>query len=134
MMIILQNIIERIIAHAQREAPIEACGYLAGTDDRIIEVYVMKNIDEREDHFSFNPQEQFAVHKKARQADLRIIGVYHSHPVTPPRPSTEDIKLAYDPAPLYVIISLMDGQPAVKGFWIRQGTVNEEPLDIEDKV
>lgn len=133
-MIIAQNIIEQIIAHARREAPIEACGYLAGIDDRITAFYEMKNIDGREDHFSFDPQEQFATHKKARQAGLRIIGVYHSHPETPARPSVEDIHLAYDPTPLYVIISLMEGRPAVKGFRIRQGKVNEEPLISEDKV
>lgn len=133
-MIILQNIIERIIAQARREAPIEACGYLGGINDRITEVYEMKNIDGREDHFSFDPQEQFAVHKRARQAGIKITGVYHSHPVTPARPSMEDIALAYDPTPLYVIVSLTEGKPTVKGYWIRQGTVNEEQLNIEDKV
>lgn len=132
-MIIAQNIIERIIGHAKREAPIEACGYLVGMDDRIIEVYVMKNIDGREDHFSFDPQEQFVAHKYARQAGLKIIGIYHSHPATPARPSAEDIKLAAVPAYLYVIISLKEGLPAVKGFWIRERTVTEEPLMIEDK-
>jgi len=132
-MIISQNIIERIIDHAKREAPIEACGYLVGTDDRIIEVYVMKNIDGREDHFSFDPQEQFAAHKNARQAGLKIIGIYHSHPVTPARPSAEDIRLAAVPTYLYVIVSLMEDLPAVKGFWIKERTVTEEPLMIEDK-
>ena len=130
-MIITQDAIERIIAHAEREAPIEACGYLAGTDDWITTFYELKNIDGREDHFSFDPQEQFAVHKKARQAGLRIIGVYHSHPITPARPSAEDIALAYDPASLYIIVSLLGGKPVVKGFWIRQGTVSEESLNVE---
>jgi proteasome lid subunit RPN8/RPN11 len=130
-MIIAQNIIEQIIAHARRVAPIEACGYLAGLDNRITAIYEMKNIDGREDHFSFEPQEQFAAHKKARQAGLRIIGIYHSHPVTPARPSVEDIKLAYDPASLYVIVSLADASPVVKGFWIQQGILSEELLNIE---
>jgi [CysO sulfur-carrier protein]-S-L-cysteine hydrolase len=133
-MIISRNIIEEIIAHARREAPIEACGYLAGFADRITAIYEMKNIDGREDHFSFDPQEQFAVHKKARRRGLKIIGGYHSHPVTPARPSVEDIKLAYDPGSLYVIVSLLENKPAVKGFWIRPETVIEEPLIIEDKV
>src|SRR5664280_1404233 len=116
-MIIAENIIEEITAHARREDPIEACGYLGSVDNRITAIYEIKNIESREDHFSFDPQEQFAAHKKARQAGLKIISVYHSHPVTPARPSAEDIKLAYDPAPLYIIISLMDGKSAVKGFW-----------------
>lgn len=130
-MIITRNVIERIIDQSKWVAPIEACGYLAGKDNRISEAYILKNIDGRADHFSFDPQEQFAAHKKARQAGLQIIGVYHSHPVTPARPSVEDLRLAYDPASLYVIISLAEDQPAIKGFWIKQGTVNEEQLIIE---
>ncbi|MEE9914061.1 MAG: M67 family metallopeptidase [Deltaproteobacteria bacterium] len=133
-MMITQKIVEAMIAHAEREAPIEACGYLGGLDNGITAIYEMKNVDGREDHFSFDPQEQFAVHKKVRQAGLKIIGVYHSHPATPARPSAEDIKLAYDPAALYVIVSLLATRPDVKAFWIRQGMIDEETLIIEGKL
>lgn len=129
-MIIFKNIIEGIYAQVRLAAPIEACGYLAGSEGRITSYYPLTNIDNREDHFSFDPQEQFVAQKSARREGLKIIGVYHSHPVTPARPSTEDIALAYDPAALYVIVSLMDEKPVIKGFWIRQGMVREEELII----
>ncbi|MFA5180484.1 MAG: M67 family metallopeptidase [Syntrophales bacterium] len=131
-MIIPKNIIAGIFAQAQAAAPIEACGYLAGAGGRVARYYPLTNVDGREDHFSFDPEEQFAAHKSARQEGIGIVGVYHSHPATPARPSAEDIRLAYDPSIVYVIFSLMDGVRTVKGFHIRQGKVEEEPLKIDE--
>lgn len=129
-MIIEKEVIERIIKHAEREAPIEACGYLVGRDGRVTLAYPMTNAEGREDHFTFDPAEQFAVLKAVRQEGLEIVGAYHSHPATPARPSAEDIKLAYDPGILYVIVSLMEGQRTVKAFRIKEGEVEEEVLEI----
>ena len=39
-------------------------------------------------HFSFSPQEQLRVLKEF--SHLQIIGIYHSHPLSPPTPSQED--------------------------------------------
>ncbi len=133
MMIITQQILERMIAHAEREAPIEACGYLAGRNGRVETDYAMTNVDAREDHFSFDPTEQFAVRREARRAGLQIIGVYHSHPATPARPSEEDIRLAYDPEPVYVIVSLAGMEPAVRAYRIRGGAVEEENLTVIER-
>jgi len=125
-----RDVVERVIAHAEREAPIEACGYLAGAGGQVTRHYPMTNMEGREDHFTFDPREQFAVHKTVRQEGLEIIGAYHSHPATPARPSVEDIRLACDPALIYVIISLMGGQRGVKAFRIREGKAEDEPLTV----
>ena len=57
---------DRIVAHAQNEAPIEACGLIAGElsgDDKIVKkVYILTNVDHAEEHFTLDPKEQlFAV-------------------------------------------------------------------------
>ncbi|WP_201763863.1 M67 family metallopeptidase [Methanosphaerula palustris] len=121
---------ESLFTQAEYEAPIEACGYLAGTDGQITRHFPLTNIDGKEDHFSFDPQEQFATLKAARQEGLSIIGMYHSHPASPARPSPEDVRLAYDPTIVYIIISLMNDTRTVRGFYIRKGEVVEEPLTI----
>lgn len=131
---ILKRVLKGIIAHARADAPVEACGYLAGTEGQISDFYPLKNADGREDHFSFLPEEQFAVHKSIRQAGRQIIAVYHSHPESPAGPSAEDIRLAYDPALLYVIVSLADETPVVKGFWIREGVVREVSFNVEEEI
>lgn len=132
-MIIKRNIVEAIFAQAEQGAPIEVCGYLAGDSGRVTRFYAMRNVDGKADHFSFDPKEQFDVHKSARQEGMRIIGVYHSHPVTPARPSLEDIRMAYDPAIVYVIVSLMGGVRTIRGFHITQGKVEDEPLITEEE-
>lgn len=131
-MIIRGDIVEAIFAQAALESPVESCGYLAGTDGRIVRRYPMTNVDGSGEHFSFDPKEQFAAQKAMRQEGFRLIGVYHSHPATPARPSAEDIRLTYDPAVLYVIVSLMNNEKTIKGFRIRQGIVEEESLIIEE--
>jgi len=125
------EVIKRILSHAERDAPIEACGYLLGSGDLITTDLPMTNAEGREDHFTFDPKEQFEAYRTARAQGVDILGAYHSHPVTPARPSVEDIKLAFDPGILYVIVSLMGGQRTVKAFRIREGKVEEESLVIE---
>ena len=62
-----------------------------------------------------------------------MLGVYHSHPETPARPSAEDIRLALTPNVTYVIVSLQDCEcVVVKGFRIENGTVGE--VSIKTKV
>ena len=130
---IRKDILEHIVAHAQKDAPIEACGYLLGEEGSITTALPMTNADGREDHFTFDPKEQFDAYKKARSWGVRIIGAYHSHPATPARPSAEDIRLALHPELLYVIVSLAGNERTIKAFWIREGKAREEPLVIEDR-
>ncbi len=129
---ITKKIKNNIIAHAKKEAPIEACGYLAGKDCVISTHYELTNTDASAEHFSFDPAEQFKTVKDARANELEIYAVYHSHPATPARPSDEDIKLAYDPNISYIIVSLADGQEDVKSFKIADGQVTCEDLEIEE--
>jgi [CysO sulfur-carrier protein]-S-L-cysteine hydrolase len=131
-MIIEHNVVEYIFAHAEQDAPIEACGYLLGVQGRITRCYPMTNAEGREDHFSFVPQEQFAAYLSAREEGFEIIGAYHSHPVTPARPSKEDIRLLIDPKLIYIIVSLADGIKTIKAFSIREGKALEEPLMITE--
>lgn len=130
MMKIKQAIIDQIILHARKIYPIEACGYLAGKGDTITQSYELRNIDDSEEHFSFDPAEQFSVVRKARNEGLEILANYHSHPKTPARPSEEDIRMAYDPGIVYIIISLADKTPQIKAYNIQQSTVEEETIQI----
>jgi len=121
-----------IIAQARAELPNEACGLLAGKGDVVEEHYPLTNIDHSPEHFSFDPKEQFAALRQARAKGLQIIANYHSHPSTPARPSQEDIRLAYDPNILYLILSLQDpAAPSLKAFAIKDGKVGEIMIETD---
>lgn len=130
MISIRQAILDQIIAHARKELPNEACGYLAGVEGTVLLAYQLTNIDHSPEHFSFDPAEQFRVVKDARNKGLQILANYHSHPQTPARPSIEDINLAYDPDISYVIISLAENSPVFKSFKIRNGKIENEEIKI----
>jgi proteasome lid subunit RPN8/RPN11 len=123
-------VIDQLIAHARGDAPLEACGYLAARDGVVVALFRLRNVDASAEHFSFDPAEQFSALRQMRAAGLRMRAVYHSHPASPARPSAEDIRLAYDPALYYVIVSLAQAEPDVKAFAIRGGEVLAEPLEI----
>ena len=126
----LKDILETIYRQAEEEAPLEACGYLAGKDGVVTTHYQMTNVDQSEIHYSFDPQEQFRVIKTVRNSGLEIMAAYHSHPASPARPSEEDIRLAHDSSIIYVIVSLENGKKSCGAFIIKDGLVIPEPLGI----
>jgi len=128
---IRNGVAERIVAHAEREAPIEACGFLMGSGGLVTRDFPVTNADGREDHYTFDPDEQLRAYSVASEEGLDIMAVYHSHPKGPPHPSAEDIRLAHDRVISYVIISLMETKITVKAFSIKDGNVEEEQLLIE---
>ncbi len=129
---ILKSVIKEMVEHAKKEAPLEACGYLASKNAMIMASYALLNIDKSNEHFSFDPQEQFVAVKDARARGWEISAVYHSHPASPAHPSQEDIKLAYDPDMSYFIVSLVGGQEDVKAFLIRNSLVTPIELEVID--
>ncbi len=116
-----------VMAHAKSLLPNEACGYLAGRDGVISRFYPMTNLDNRSDHFTMEPKEQFQAVKSARAEGLSILSVYHSHPETPARLSSEDIELLNDPLMVYIIVSLMDDQPDMKAYRLKK---SDEKVEI----
>jgi proteasome lid subunit RPN8/RPN11 len=123
-------IIDDIIRQAQDELPDETCGLLAGTGNVVHKRFAMTNTDHSPEHFSFDPYEQFQALRSARSEGLELIANFHSHPATPSRPSIEDIRLAYDPDILYLILSLAAETPILKAFRIQNGISKEETIEI----
>lgn len=130
---------EKILAEARRLAPVEACGLVAGADDdgvrRIVKAYVLTNVDHAAEHFSLDPKEQLAVVRRMRAEGLKPLGNWHSHPVSPSRPSEEDKRLSYDSAASYLILSLADAaHPVLNAFHVEKARnfVRKEELEIVD--
>ena len=127
------SIFEQMLQQAKAETPIEACGILAGKDGQVERLYTMTNTDQSNTHFMMAPEEQFKVVKDIRTAGLEMLAIYHSHPESPARASAEDIRLAVTPDVIYIIVSLENRKPAIKGFLIEDGSVTEVPVRIGEK-
>ncbi len=107
--------------HCDREYPNEACGILAGLNDRVKQVYAMTNARPGPPHYEMDPEEQFQVMKYIREEGLAMVGIYHSHTGGQAYPSSIDVDQAYWPGTLqpnypdavYVIVSLLDRKKPV---------------------
>ena len=121
---------DAIIAHASEGFPLEVCGILGGNDGVVSFFSRMTNTDRSNEHFMMEPREQFSVMKELRAKGLELLAIYHSHPESPARPSTEDIRLALTPNVSHVIVSLMEpDNPVLKSFRIIAGRVEPEKVD-----
>jgi len=90
----------------------------------------MTNADASPEHFTMLPKEQFAAVKDMRSNGSEILAIWHSHPETPPRMSEEDIKLAYAPGAVHIILSLAESSKhELKGFQVNNGT--PEPIEVK---
>ena len=127
---ISRELLSEMLAHCKEVYPFEACGILAGKGNVVKRIYKMTNIEKSGVSYMMEPGEQFTVMKEMRENGLEMTAIYHSHPGASAYPSAKDISLAFYPDSLYVIASLIDDEPAVKAFEIKDGTVREAEILI----
>lgn len=129
-----KDLYNELTAYARKHLPEEACGLIAGTEEEgqreIKKIYYLENIDHSTDHFTLDPKDQMAAIKDMRSLGLKPLGNWHSHPVSPSRPSEEDIRLAFDSKASYLILSLMTDEAVLNSFHIAEGQVEKEDLRI----
>jgi proteasome lid subunit RPN8/RPN11 len=96
-----------IVAHARRDRPHECCGLLIGRGRRIDFAYPMANIAARPaTRYRVDDAAHLELRRVLRQLTppLAIVGVYHSHPSGPARPSERDVREAHYPDWMHVIV------------------------------
>jgi proteasome lid subunit RPN8/RPN11 len=127
-----QRLVDAMLAHADEAYPDECCGLLAGTGGSPTHLYRIQNVHPTPRVFyEMAPKEQFYAFKNIRHNGLNVMAIYHSHPESPARPSQSDIRLAYDPEPFYLLVSLEHrATPQLRAYRIVEGVVTEEPIDI----
>lgn len=126
-----QSIINDMLAHAREGYPHEVCGLITGKENLPSMIFRMSNIDKSSVSYMMDPSEQFRAFKEIRKEGLELLAIYHSHPTSPSYPSQTDVRLAFYPEAVYVIVSLQKvGNPDVKGFRILDGRISDEVLEV----
>jgi proteasome lid subunit RPN8/RPN11 len=138
--------LQQIRLHAERTYPEECCGLLLGTiaheGKTLLEVWATDNSWDGEDteflvnpslsrcnRFSIAPEDLLKAQKNARDRNLAIIGVYHSHPDHPAMPSERDRAIAWAEYS-YLIVSVQQGRAQALGSWMLDDEGQFQAQDI----
>ena len=109
----------------------ECCGLLAGRDGIISAIFPARNVHANPAiAYEIAPQELFRAMKEIRAKQLKLMGIYHSHPRGENFPSRTDIERAFYPdTPYFILSPLPDAPQPVRAFWIRDGQVEEQNIE-----
>lgn len=132
-LVIRNDLVEAMVAHARADHPDEACGVIAGPEgsDRPERHIPMLNAERSPTFYRFDSGEQLRVWRQMEAADETPVVVYHSHTATEAYPSRTDISLASEPDAHYVLISTRDPhRHELRSFRILDGVVTEERVDV----
>lgn len=120
--------------HAAATFPNECCGFFYGKDGKernitlAIPVENSKEGDQRR-RFEISAFDYMKAENFASENNITLLGIYHSHPNHPARPSEHDLKQAV-PFFSYIIISVMNGKVAKTTSW----QLNDEFKFIEESI
>ncbi len=110
-------------SHFADNYPHEGCGLLFGEMTtgglRHIRAFdPLNNVNSvrAEDRYEIDPQAMLTAEKKYRQSGLKLLGIAHSHPDHPPRPSVFDLDRAWEDLS-YVICSVIGGTVVSTKSW-----------------
>jgi proteasome lid subunit RPN8/RPN11 len=121
--------LQKMIAHVDLHAPLEACGLLAGHGPKVEAVLEVTNQAQSPVRYVMDPIEQLHALEWIDSNGLDHIGIFHSHPTGPETVSPTDIaQAAY--AVVYVILARVDNTWRVRGFWIENSEYSEVALQV----
>ena len=125
-----------MFAHARDAAPEECCGLLGGVECRAGSVYPLRNVAPRpEVAYEAAPEELFDAQRRMRERGETLAAVYHSHPrSSEPKPSATDVRLAFYPSAIYLIIGFGETGCVLRAFRIseREGKWERAAVEVED--
>ena len=127
----------RIREQAESGYPEEICGLLVGEMDgesrhgREALPARNRNVKSAHHRYDLDPSDYLRIDRAARERGLEVLGIYHSHPDHPCRPSQSDLDGAW-PGFSYLIVSVQAGSIVDQRSWVlKDGAFQEEPLKIE---
>jgi proteasome lid subunit RPN8/RPN11 len=144
--------VQRMKTHAESTYPEECCGLLLGQikgevktlvevsptenawDTQAAEAFqgingLQRQSGTKRNQFSIAPEVMLKVQKQARDRELDIIGIYHSHPDHPAVPSEFDRAIAWHRYS-YIIISVQQGIASDLRSWTLDPHHQFQPEDI----
>ena len=126
--------LEAMMAHALADAPVECCGLLAARAGVVAAVYRAKNKEASPYRFSIDGLEQRRIEERMDAEGTELVGFYHSHTGSEPRPSPTDIRMMttfFGPPYVHFVIGVADREnPHARVFYIEDGAATEHEYEV----
>ncbi len=122
--------LEAMRDHARREYPLECCGLLWGQGKVVEGLFSATNEKASRTEFQIPGPELVGFMKSIRGKSKEFLGVYHSHPEGPARPSRRDADEFHYREVSYWIVSLRDGRPEVRCYRWAGNEFLETPYQV----
>jgi len=132
-----KRLINQVKDHALETYPLECCGFMFGEDHvegrTITEIRPATNSKEGDQRrrFEIDPLEYLKAERYALANELTLVGIYHSHPDHPAKPSEHDLRQA---VPFFSYVILAVTKEAVENItsWQldKNGQFEEEKVEI----
>lgn len=119
MLVISNQLIERMVDHVEKAYPEEGAGFLLGDENEVKEILALSNAREdaaRRNRYLITPEEYLKAELEAEGLGLSLIGVFHSHPDCPNEPSHYDREWA-QPFFSYIITRVDHGKAVSHRSW-----------------
>jgi proteasome lid subunit RPN8/RPN11 len=137
MLSISKELLDHIHEHGEQAYPEEGAGFLLGKDGRVENVLPLPNAREQEarhNRFLITPEAYLNAELTADRLGLSLIGVFHSHPDHPNRPSEYDREWA-QPFFSYMITTVNEGKAIESRSWRLledRSKFEEEPIQVSE--
>lgn len=126
-----------IVSHCFDGLPDEACGLLAGPVDgdgqptgEVEGVYPCTNADASARTYTVDSRDLLRAMRDAEGRGQELVGVWHSHTHTYAYPSDTDVRQAFEPSWLYVLVSLKHAEPSMRAYRIKDGQITEVGVEV----
>jgi proteasome lid subunit RPN8/RPN11 len=116
---ISREVLAQIHAHGEKAYPEEGAGFLIGKEGKVESILPLDNAREdgaRHNRFLITPEDYLHAELAADKLGLTLIGVFHSHPDHPNRPSEYDREWA-QPFFSYIITTVNNGRAVESRSW-----------------
>ena len=125
---------EEICAHAREARPAECCGLAGGAEGVSRSIYRLTNVAaDPLSAYEAAPRELFEAQRLMRGRGEELVAIYHSHPRSAdPTPSERDVRLAYYPQAVHLIVGFAaGGEPVVRAFRLYEAGRRWEWVEYE---
>ncbi len=130
---IKQHLLDKIFQHGEETYNEECCGLLIGKGDLVTEVRRMRNTNSGTPtrRYNIDPLELMKVEDEVDERGDEIIGIYHSHPDHPAKPSQFDLDHSF-PNLSYMVLAVEGGKAKEITSWRRKDSEKRE--FIQEKI